>query len=123
MSLRYEQYWSLIKTQKFLRDLFDTKTRPKTVKELKNRAYSCLRHFPFLKENGMPYFSRDQISGPCECDYLNLLMKINSSLRLIATGPRPDGTYNRDRLACQKIAEDHIKEIEEMLNEAQRTDK
>lgn len=59
MSLKYEQYHSLKKTQNFLRDLLSTDTRPKTVKELKDRAYSCLRHFPHLKENGEPMFSRD----------------------------------------------------------------
>jgi hypothetical protein len=59
MSLKYEQYHSLKKTQSFLRDLLFTDTRPKTVKELKARAYSCLRHFPHLKENGEPMFSQD----------------------------------------------------------------
>jgi hypothetical protein len=62
MSLRYEQYNSLIKTQNFLRDLLFTDTRPKSVKELKQRAYSCLRHYPFLKENGEPMFSQDPFS-------------------------------------------------------------
>jgi hypothetical protein len=62
MSLRYEQYHSLLKTQNFLRDLLFTDTRPKTVKELKQRAYSCLRHYPFLKENGEPMFSQDTFS-------------------------------------------------------------
>lgn len=59
MSLKYEQYHSLKKTQNFLRDLLTTDSRPKTVKELKARAYSCLRHFPFLRENGEPMFSQD----------------------------------------------------------------
>jgi len=59
MSLRYEQYWSLKKTQQFLRDLLDKSTRPKTVTELKRRALSCLRHYPHLHNNGEPIFSRD----------------------------------------------------------------
>jgi hypothetical protein len=62
MSLKYEQHHSLKKTQSFLRDLLFTDTRPKTVKELKDRAYSCLRHFPHLKENGEPMFSQDGFS-------------------------------------------------------------
>lgn len=45
-----------------MRDLLFTDTRPKTVKELKARAYSCLRHFPHLKENGEPIFSQDSFS-------------------------------------------------------------
>jgi hypothetical protein len=31
--------------------------------------------------------------------------RYEEALRLIATGPRPDGTYNYDRKACQQIAE------------------
>lgn len=64
MSLRSEQYYALHKTREFLRDLMYTKTRPKTVKELKDRAYSCLKHFPFLKENGEPIFSQDNFDCP-----------------------------------------------------------
>lgn len=58
MSLRYEQYWSLQKTQKFLRDLMTHRGRI-TKKELRDRAYSCLRHFPALAESGRPIFSSD----------------------------------------------------------------
>jgi len=64
ISLKYEQYNSLVKTQKFLRDLLFTETRPKKVSELKARAYSCLRHFPHLKETGEPMFSMDDFPCP-----------------------------------------------------------
>lgn len=64
MSLRYENYYALYKTREFLRDLLYTDTRPKTVKEMKDRAYSCLKHFPFLKENGEPIFSKDDFPCP-----------------------------------------------------------
>jgi hypothetical protein len=59
MSLRREQYWALRKTQDFLRDLLFTETRPKKVSDLKERAYRCLKHFPFLDDDGKPMFSRD----------------------------------------------------------------
>jgi hypothetical protein len=59
MSLRSEQYYALKKTQDFLRDLLFTDTRPKKVSELKARAHSCLRHYPFLDNDGKPMFSRD----------------------------------------------------------------
>jgi hypothetical protein len=65
MSLRREQYWALKKTQDFLRDLLFADSRPKTVKELKHRASACLRHFPFLDDDGKPMFSRDGF-GPDE---------------------------------------------------------
>jgi hypothetical protein len=65
MSLRREQYWALKKTQAFLRDLLFTDTRPKKVSELKDRAHSCLRHYPHLDDDGKPMFSKDGF-GPDE---------------------------------------------------------
>lgn len=64
MSLKSEQFYSLVKTQRFLRDLLFTESRPKKVSELKARAYSCLRHFPHLKETGEPMFSQDDFPCP-----------------------------------------------------------
>ena len=56
MSTKEERYYALLKTKEFLQDLLDTKKRPKTIKELKERARICLRHFPFLDEKGKPLF-------------------------------------------------------------------
>lgn len=64
MSLKFEQCYSLVKTQKFLRDLMHHSTRPKTVKEMRDRAYSCLKHFPFLDETGKPIWSKDNFPCP-----------------------------------------------------------
>ena len=64
MSLRYEQQYSLYKTREFLRDLLHHSTRPKTSEELKDRAYSCLRHFPFLDKCGAPIWSKDDFECP-----------------------------------------------------------
>jgi hypothetical protein len=58
MSLKHEQYNSLLRTQKLLYDLLDPKKRPKTQKEMKDRVRRCLRHYPFLGEGGEPYFSQ-----------------------------------------------------------------
>jgi len=58
MSVKEEQYRSLKMTRELLFDLCDTKRRPKTVKETKDRVRYCLRHFPFLKEDGEPMFSK-----------------------------------------------------------------
>lgn len=63
MSLRREQYYALKKTRQFLSDLIFPQTRPKTVKELKQRVFSCTRHFPPLNDDGKPYFSKDPF-GP-----------------------------------------------------------
>lgn len=62
MSLRQEQYRALKRTHEFLCNLM-LPSRPKTAKEIKERAYACLRHFPFLDEHGKPHFSQDPF-GP-----------------------------------------------------------
>lgn len=36
-----------------------------------------------------------------------------SALLLIAAGPRDDGTYNRDRKACEILAKETLKKIRE----------
>ena len=59
MSLKKEQYYSLLITRDFLRNLLDKKTRPKNITEMTREALRCLRHYPFLKENGEPMFSKD----------------------------------------------------------------
>jgi hypothetical protein len=60
MSLRFEQRNALLKARDLLRALLHPSTRPKTVKELRERAYSALRHFPFLDERGEPLWSQDE---------------------------------------------------------------
>ena len=64
MSLKNEQYYSLVKTQEFLRDLLNVDQYPKTKKEMRDRAYRCLKHFPHLKETGEPMFSLDNFECP-----------------------------------------------------------
>jgi len=66
MSLRFEQFNSLRKTRNFLRDLLTTSDYPKTKKEMRARAYSCLRHYPFLYEDGRPMFSGDPFLSESE---------------------------------------------------------
>jgi hypothetical protein len=61
MSLKFEQYESLLKTREFLFDLLDPKKRPKSVKETRDRVSRCLRHFPPLKSDGEPMFSNNGI--------------------------------------------------------------
>jgi len=69
MSVRYEQYGALKRTREFLRLLLTTE-RPKKVSEIRKLAYSCLRHYPFLRESGEPMWSRDPFTKdeePCSC--------------------------------------------------------
>ena len=64
MSLRYEQRQALLKARDLLCDLLDHNTRPKTVKELKQRASSALRHFSVLDYRGEPLWSQDDFDDP-----------------------------------------------------------
>jgi hypothetical protein len=59
MSLRYEQYNALRKSRDLLRSLLTAEIRPKTVKELREKASRCLKHFPPLYESGQPIWSLD----------------------------------------------------------------
>jgi hypothetical protein len=64
MSLKYEQYRALYATQQFLQDLLTVDKYPKTKKEMRERAYRCLKHFPYLDKTGEPIFSRDDFECP-----------------------------------------------------------
>lgn len=64
MSLRCEQRRALLKARALLPDLLHPSTRPKTVKELRDRASGALKHFPFLDERGEPMWSQDEFDDP-----------------------------------------------------------
>ena len=64
MSLRYEQRRALLKSRDLLCDLLDTHKRPKTVKEMRMRVLSALRHFPMLDYRGEPLWSQDNFDDP-----------------------------------------------------------
>ena len=49
-------------------------------------------------------------------DLQNKLAKALETLELIATKQRPDGTWNRDRKACQELAQKTLDTLK--LNEA-----
>jgi hypothetical protein len=59
MSLRFEQRRALLRSRELLYDLLNPQKRPKTVKEMRQRVSSALRHFPFLDERGEPMWSQD----------------------------------------------------------------
>ena len=65
MSLRYEQYAALKRSRDFLRWIMTHRGRI-TKKELRDRAYRCLRHFPFLYESGQPMWSKDPFTKDVE---------------------------------------------------------
>ena len=64
MSLKHEQYMSLMRTRELLYDMLNGKYFPKTRREQRELASRCLRHFPVLKDTGEPVFSADNF--PCD---------------------------------------------------------
>lgn len=47
MTMPNERYRAVKYTREFLRDLLDPKKTPKIPKYIRERAYSCLRHYPW----------------------------------------------------------------------------
>jgi hypothetical protein len=60
MSLKFEQRRALLKARDLLRDLLHPSTRPKSVRELRERASCALRHYPLLDDRGEPMWSQDE---------------------------------------------------------------
>jgi hypothetical protein len=46
MTLPYERYSAIKRTEQFLKDLMDPKKTPRVPKEIRKQAYYCLRHYP-----------------------------------------------------------------------------
>lgn len=46
MTLPYERYNAIKRTEEFLKDLMDPKATPRVPKEIRKKAYYCLRHYP-----------------------------------------------------------------------------
>jgi len=46
MTLPYERYNAIKRTEEFLKDLMDPKATPRVPKEIRKQAYYCLRHYP-----------------------------------------------------------------------------
>ena len=46
MTLPYERYNAIKRTEEFLMDLMDPKKTPRVPKAIRRQAYYCLRHYP-----------------------------------------------------------------------------
>lgn len=51
-------------------------------------------------------------------NFAGALAEAQSALELIATPMRPDGTYNRDRRACEQLAREALNKVQALLNPA-----
>jgi len=62
MSLRYEQYRSLLLAKALLLEIINKPHAHWTAHTLKRRAAQAMRHFPCLTEKGEPDWSRDTMT-------------------------------------------------------------
>jgi len=46
MTLPFERYNTIKRTEEFLKDLMDPKKTPRVPKSIRRQAYYCLRHYP-----------------------------------------------------------------------------
>ncbi len=58
MSVKIEQHRSLKYVRELLYDWLDPKKRPKGVEQMRQRIFSAMRHYPPLKEDGEPIWSK-----------------------------------------------------------------
>jgi hypothetical protein len=77
ISLRYEQYWAIKRSHRYIREQFDywvgLRNRFWRIGFLRryfqtkvDRAYWCLRHFPLLYKSGQPRWSKDEFTEDVE---------------------------------------------------------
>jgi hypothetical protein len=46
MTLPYERYHAVTRTEQFLKELCDPKKTPRVPKDIRQQAYHCLHHYP-----------------------------------------------------------------------------
>jgi hypothetical protein len=150
MTVPAERRRAIDNTREFLRALLDPRQTPRIPREIRRKAYWCLKHYPTEYDMsrtgpesiwgaaclhcGSVYVR--EIDGGLTCGSCNRVSQkevtveemarlYNSlrkpaekliraerdrlepaieALRLIALGPRPDGSFNRSRDACREIA-------------------
>jgi hypothetical protein len=64
--------------------------------------------------NRIAGYSKELYRNEKEQKLLRQLGEAMSSLELIACPARPDGTYNRSRLACQRLAKSTLEKLEKI---------
>jgi hypothetical protein len=85
--------------------------------ENQNDAMDCLQNKMFFLHRELEWekLKNEELSKE-NAKLKFLLGGVESALRLISCPMRPDGTWNRSRESCQKIAEETIKIIENEKN-------
>ena len=75
MTLPYERYRAIKYTEKFLLELCDPKKTPRVPKDIRQRAYSLLRHYPGgYNLDVIATMCPDQLQTPNPIDDLSMLI-------------------------------------------------
>jgi len=75
MTLPYERYNAIKRTEEFLKDLMDPKKTPRVPKKIRRQAYYCLRHYPGgYNLDMMATKCPEIIQTPTPIDDLSLMM-------------------------------------------------
>jgi hypothetical protein len=75
MTLPFERYHALSQTEQFLKDLMDHKVTPRVPKAVRQRASSCLKHYPQKHyRDVLATRSPDVIETPQPVDDLSMLI-------------------------------------------------
>lgn len=67
MTLPYERKNAVMRTAEFLKDLMDPKKTPRVPKEIRKKAYSCLRHYPLKYEMERASELAPEVFGDTPC--------------------------------------------------------
>lgn len=65
MTLPDERTRAVVYTREFLRDLLDPKKTPRISREIRDRAYRCLRHYPMGYDLTLAAAAVPDTWGPC----------------------------------------------------------
>ena len=75
MTLPYERYHAIKRTEEFLKSLLDPKKTPRVPKTVRQEAYYCLRHYPGgYNLDVIATKCPDQLETPTPIDDLSMLM-------------------------------------------------
>lgn len=75
MTLPYERYNAIKRTEEFLTSLLDPKKTPRVPKQIRQEAYYCLRHYPGgYNLDVIATKCPDQLETPNPIDDLSMLM-------------------------------------------------
>ena len=75
MTMPNERYYSIRTTRAFLVDLMDPKKTPRVPKEIRMKAYYCLKHYPGEYHMGEAAIQAPEIWGEQKREYDDMFLR------------------------------------------------